>query len=108
MRNPEEILRQRFGNKNYFRVPDNYFDNFANRWQDSHAIAVKSVTHFNLNMRTWLYMAAMLVGVLFLARTIYSINENHRQAAAENYELYLYSQVEESDVIDYYLTNSDL
>ena len=67
-------------------------------------IMAKPVPVYKL-LRPWLYVAAMILGVFFMSRIGYNIyQEKNDHLMAENYDLYIMSQVDETEIIDYYLT----
>jgi hypothetical protein len=70
---------------------------------DAH-IAVKQVPVFHF-MRPWMYAAAIMLGVIFIGKGAYNVYQNKQLANTENYELYVLSQVDEDDIIDYYLSD---
>ena len=108
MKREEDILFEKFGNKLPYTVPENYFDNFVAQWSKEQAVAVPRVVQMRHVARTWLYMAAMFVGVFFMGHFIYNSYNSHNSGIqdnlADNYELYMYSQITDTDVIDYCLT----
>ncbi|MDR0811518.1 MAG: hypothetical protein LBN23_04505 [Paludibacter sp.] len=107
MKKVENILLEKFGNENYFAVPEDYFDSFAAKWSGQTAVAAlpRSV-QIRRVVRTWLYMAAMFAGVFLMGQFFFHSYQNQRQSnLTENYELYLFSQVADEDVFDYYLNN---
>jgi hypothetical protein len=87
------------GNRNPFSVPENYFENFANQFEAQ--IALKPVLPFKL-LRPWMYMAAMFLGVFFMSRIVYTVYTNNKIADAENYELYVMSQVNDVENLEYF------
>ena len=102
MEKRKHILFEDVGKKLPFTVPENYFEDFA--MQMDGQIMAKPVPVFKL-LRPWLYVAAMFLGVLFLSRVGYNIyQEKNDNLMAENYDLYIMSQVDETEIIDYYLT----
>ena len=106
MKREEDILFEKFGNKLPYTVPENYFDNFAAQWTKGQAIVIPRSEQTRHILRTWLYMAAMFVGVAFMGHFIYnSYNSSKQISINENYELYIYSQIADTDIIDYYLTS---
>jgi hypothetical protein len=106
MEKENRILMDKFGNRHYFSVPENYFENFAAGW-DARTMTLKPLQQARYIMRTWLYMAAMFTAVFLMGHFAYMGYQNQKQETASNYELYLVSQVEELDIIDYLLTSND-
>lgn len=89
---------EKIGNRNPFTVPDNYFEQFANNFEAQ--ISIKPVSGFKL-LRPWLYMAAMFMGVFFMSKIAFTFYNDKKLAATENYELYVLSQVNDIENIDY-------
>ncbi len=87
------------GNRKPFSVPNNYFEDFASQFEAQ--IAIKPVSPLKL-LRPWMYMAAMFLGVLFLSRVVYTVYNENKIADAENYELYVMTQVENVESLDYF------
>jgi len=105
MKRAEDILFERFGKRLPYAVPENYFDNFAAQWSNVGQVAVARLVPISRIVRTWLYAAAMFAGVFFMGHFAYNIYNNNKQNnLAENYELYMYSQVADTDIIEYCLT----
>ena len=102
MENKKHISFDQAGNKLPFTVPEDYFEKFAQNMDAQ--IAVKRVPVFHF-MRPWMYAAAMLLCVLFIGKGTYNVYQNKQLANTENYELYVLSQVDEDDIIDYYLSD---
>jgi len=90
------------GNRKPFAVPENYFEDFANQFEAQ--IAIKPVSPIRL-LRPWIYMAAMFLGVFFMSRIIYTVYNNNKLTEAENYELYVMSQVDDVENLQYIETN---
>ena len=102
MGNKKHILFEDATKKLPFALPENYFEDFAAQMDAQ--IMIKPVSVMRL-MRPWMYMAAMFLGVLFLSRLGYNLyQDKNNTLLAENYELYIMSQVDETEIIDYYLT----
>lgn len=100
-----EFKLRKTGNRLPYKVPENYFEDFAERmdvYAGSNKISVKKM------IRPWMYMAAMFVGLLFMANFFL---QNHKSNIAsvetDNYDLYMLSHVDESVVADYYLAVSE-
>lgn len=99
--------------KKSFKVPENYFENFAASFEQQIVEQPVSVKHI---LRPWMYMAAMFLGVFFIAQILYTVyigSDNKQQASQtalitenENYELYVSSQVNDN-VFYEYLMDSD-
>ncbi len=86
------------GNRLPFTVPENYFEDFADRFESR--ILVKQPSKLKL-MRPWMYAAAIFAGVFFMSRIAYKTYTNNKIAAAENYELYILAQVNDVENLQY-------
>lgn len=103
MKNKKHISLDEIGNKIPFGVPENYFENFA--VQIDGQVGHSSVPVKRL-FQPWMYMAAMFVGVFIMAQVFYSVYHNNSASRADNYELYVLSQVDESSLIDFYIAET--
>lgn len=100
----EKIKIEEIGNRIPFKTPDNYFENFAAQFEEQ--VMVKPVSAFKL-MRPWMYMAAMFLGVFFMSRILFTVYSNNKaEAAAENYELYVMTQVNDVESFEIYNQSS--
>lgn len=67
----EDILREKFGRENHFRVPESYFDDFAKRMMkqipEDVKVDVPESKRISLftKVKPYLYLAAMFCGLLF-------------------------------------------
>lgn len=105
MEKRKHISFEKADNKLPFTVPENYFEDFA--LQMDAQLTVKPVSVIKL-LRPWMYFAAMFLGVLFLSRIGYNVyQDKNNTLLAENYDLYILSQVDEAEIIDYYLTEEN-
>jgi len=104
MKDRKHISLDDIGNKLPFTVPENYFEQFAA--QIDGQISVKPVPVINL-LRPWIYMAAMFVGLFLIGKVSLSVYQNKKIVNAENYETYVMSQVDEDEMIYYYLTEEN-
>lgn len=102
MENKKNILFENTSRKLPFTVPENYFEEFAAGIDQ--AIAHKPVKKL-ASIRSWLYIAAMLTGLIIMSKAGYNIYVNHEITNSENYELYVISQLHEDEVMDLYLAN---
>ena len=103
MEENEYIEIQKAGKKLPFRLPDNYFDEFAARMDELTADEPKDTNRFSI--RPWMYAAAAsLIGVVFMGQIYLSENKSQK-LASETYDTYVLSQVNETSIIDYYLTS---
>jgi len=100
MKQKNNISLEEVGNRIPFSVPDNYFEDFALQIENQTATAGVSV--FKI-MKPWLYMAAMFAGIFVIGNVFYSVHQKNIAKNAENYELYMVSQVDESLVYDNYI-----
>ena len=83
-----------------FNVPQNYFEQFASQLEDQ--IGYKSPRIQKL-IKPWMYIAAMFVGILMIGQVFYTVYQHINTKNAENYELYVLSQVDETSLVDYYI-----
>ena len=90
--------RTSFHCKQPFTVPENYFEQFAEQFETQ--IAIKPLSPIKL-LRPWLYMAAMFMGVFFMAKIAFTVYNDNKLAATENYELYVMSQLNDVENLDY-------
>ncbi len=90
------------GNRKPFAVPENYFEDFANNFEAQ--IALKPLSPLKL-LRPWMYMAAMFLGVFFMSRVVYTVYTDNKIANAENYELYVMTQVNDVENLEYLESN---
>lgn len=104
MEKKKHISLDEISNKLPFGVPENYFDQFAVQFDNQ--IAIKHVS-FVSRYRPWMYVAAVFVGVLLFGRVFFTAYQNNQAANTENYEMYVMSQVDEDEIIDYYLTEGN-
>ncbi|NLI72032.1 MAG: hypothetical protein GX361_04795 [Bacteroidales bacterium] len=96
------IELQKAGRKRPFKLPENYFDDFAVK-MDKLITDNKKVTN-TFRLRPWMYgTAASLIAIVFLGQ-IYKTNYKNEKLAMEVQDTYILSQVNESSIIDYYLT----
>jgi len=63
MMNEELYVSSRMGHENHFRVPDGYFDNFADRVMSE---LPERRQPLMVRMRPWMYAAACVVGAISL------------------------------------------
>lgn len=86
------------GNRMPFSVPENYFEQFATQFESQIVIERKLSMKI---LRPWMYMAAMFLGVLFLSRIVYTVYNDNKLEATENYELYVMTQVNDVENMEY-------
>lgn len=86
-----------------FTVPENYFEDFAVQMDAQVSGKVVSVKRM---VRSWLYMAAMFVGILLIGRGFYSIYQN-KMENTEKIEQYILSQIDDATLLDFYLEEFD-
>ena len=97
--NNNSTKKYKMDNKLPFIVPENYFENFA--LQMDSLIVNQPKTFILRKRRTWLYAAAVFLGLVVFGSSYYYKNLRD----TENYESYVLSQVDESSIIDYYVDN---
>ncbi len=84
-----------------FDVPENYFDEFVVQMEQltgNQKVPIKRMAH------SWLYMAAMFIGLFFVGNILLQVFKTNRINHAEDYEVYLLSQLDESVYYDYYFS----
>jgi hypothetical protein len=86
-----------------FSIPENYFSQFAE--QIDRQVGYRKPITQRLH-KSWMYMAATFVGILFMSGFFYSKYQQNSVKNSENYETYVMAQVDESAVVDYYMSNS--
>jgi len=99
MEKRDNILMRKIGNELPFRVPENYFDQFALQIEDQ--IGYKHIVKRKA-LKSWMFMAAMFVCVLIMGEVFNTIHKNSLARNADNYETYVLSQVDETSLMDYY------
>ena len=104
MTNRNNILLEKIGKRLPFSVPENYFNQFALQIEEQ--IGYKQVANRKI-LRSWMYMAAMFVGILIMGQIFYTVHQNNLTRNAENYESYVLSQVDETSLVDYYVEQSN-
>jgi hypothetical protein len=103
MKNNQHLSLKEIGKELPFGVPDNYFDQFASQFEDKIGYGGGSSRKM---IRPWMYMAATFVGVLLMAQIFSTIYQNNTARNAENYELYVVSQVDEAAIMDCYMDDA--
>jgi hypothetical protein len=105
MKTNKNIMFEEIGKELPFSVPENYFEQFANRIDEQIGYKSASTRRF---FKPWMYAAAaVFVGVVVLSPIFYTAN-NQRNVTknTDNYESYVLSQVDESVLMDCYVENS--
>ncbi len=102
--NDKNILDEKEAKELAFSVPENYFDQFA--LQIDKQIGYQHTASRKL-LRSWMYVAAMFVGVLIVGQVFYATHKRNLACNEENYESYVLSQVDESSMVDYYVEQSN-
>ena len=100
MMNEELYIKSRMGERNPFRVPDGYFDNFAAEMMQK--LPAEPKKGLLVRMRPWMYAAACMVVAIFTA-TLYFFNDNPSQdvpAAVATTDTYV------EDVADYMMADN--
>lgn len=103
MMNEEMYIKSRMGNKNPFRVPEGYFDNFAAEMMKN--LPEQPKQSIVVRMRPWMYAAACLL-VAVLTATIYFYApdvtvQNIADASYPNSESYV------EEVADYVMADNN-
>jgi hypothetical protein len=100
MKNNKNIVLEKISKELPFSVPENYFNLFALQMDEQIAFRKPLMRK---NIRTWMYMAAMFVGILIMGQVFYTVNQNNVSLNAEKYESYVLSQVNENSLVDLYV-----
>jgi len=101
MKNNKNISIEEMSKELPFTVPENYFDQFALQLEEQ--IGYKK-PFIRKTLKTWMYMAAMFVGILIMGQVFYTVNKINVTRNAENYETYVLSQIDENSMADYYVS----
>lgn len=104
MKEKIDISLDKINREHPFTVPENYFENFALQMENK--ISVPKKTMPIRKIKSWALAAAVFLGVI-LAGAYYSKLQNDKKAYVENYESYVLSQVDESAMLDYYITDNN-
>lgn len=100
MKNEELYVKSRIGDRNPFRVPEGYFDNFADQLMQQ--LPEQPHQSVFVRLRPWMYAAACLFVALFSAVIyLYAPAEPGQQAVAATDE-YLYVD----DAADYVMADN--
>jgi len=87
------------GTKLPFKVPENYFDEFAERMDGLTSLQKTPIKRL---IKPWIYMAAMFTGLLLAGNILFQVHKYNNIQHTEEYEMYLLSQLDESLYYDYY------
>jgi hypothetical protein len=100
MKNNKNILIEEISRELPFSVPENYFNQFALQMDEQ--IGFKR-SIIRTSFKSWMYMAAMFIGILIMGQVFYTVNQNNITNNAEKYEAYVLSQVDENSLVDAYV-----
>lgn len=100
MKNNKKLLLEEMSKELPFSVPENYFKQFALQMEEQIGLKRSIVRK---GIKTWMYMAAMFVGIVVMGPVFYTLNQNSATRNAENYESYVLSQVDENSLADLYV-----
>lgn len=104
MKTTKQILVESIGNELPFRVPDNYFDQFASQLERQIGYTPVSKHKF---FKPWMYMAAaVFAGIVVLTPVVYTTHKRTMALNTENYESYVLSQVDETVLLDCYVDDN--
>ncbi len=98
MKTTKIISLDEIGKELPFRVPENYFNDFAAQIDKQTGYRKRTLAF----MRPWMYAAAVFVGIVVVGQVFYNTNRQ-KTMTAENYESYVMAQVDESSLVDYYV-----
>lgn len=101
MENKKDIPIEKMNRELPFTVPDNYFDEFALGIEEQIGSKHPPIRKM---MKTWVYMAAMFIGIFVMGNIFYSVYQKRFAEKNEMMEMYILSQVNESSIFDYYLS----
>lgn len=100
MKSTEKMKFEEIGKELPFRVPENYFEQFAAQIDRQTGYAAGR----NRILRPWMYaVAAVLVGFAIITPVMYNKSQTSLSHTNENYESYVLSQVDETMMMDYYV-----
>ena len=99
--NKSNVLKKA-GNKPSFTVPENYFEDFSARMDAQ--LKSTSVSVFR-QTRTWMYMAAAIVGAALLVQPIVSVIQENKetQLMRKQLEVFVEHEIEEDQLLDFFL-----
>jgi len=100
MNKKEKISLNEIGKEVPFTIPESYFEDFATQMVAQTSGQQTSVRKI---LYPWLYMAGMFAGILLLGNIAYSVYQRNASLKVENYERYLFSQVDNVSLLDFYL-----
>lgn len=83
-----------------FIAPDGYFEDFPNKMAAQVAEPKVPVRRM---MGSWVYMAAMFIGIFLIGNVFYTLYQNNQADKAVFYDTYLLSQIDNVSLIDFYL-----
>ena len=105
MTNEEKYLRERVGQKNHFRTPDGYFDQFATRMMAQLPEQQPVARKVSIAVRRWLYAAAcvavlVVVGLSFHFNQQQSAEQTQQMAVSDSYieEAADYAMLDNADI----------
>ena len=102
MTNEEKYLRERVGQKNHFRTPDGYFDQFATRMMAQLPEQAPVARRISISARRWLYAAACVAALVVLGVSFLFHQEDQQQqvAVSESYidEAVDYAMLDNADI----------
>jgi D-alanyl-lipoteichoic acid acyltransferase DltB (MBOAT superfamily) len=104
MKKQTHISLEEIGKKLPFKVPENYFEEFASQIDEQIAPNKPSWKQIS---QPWLYLVALFVGILFMVQIFYTVYVKIDKKQKENYELYVLSQIDEPFIMNYYLINEE-
>ena len=96
-----EVIRK-IGNKQPFTVPENYFENFSVCMDAK--LKSTSVPVFR-QTRTWMYMAAAVVGAALLVQPIVSAIQKNKetQLVYKQLDVFVEPELEEEQLLSFFL-----
>ena len=99
MKTTKKISFEEVGKELPFGVPENYFKDFAAQINKQTGYRKPTMAF----IRPWMYAAAVFAGLVAGGQLFYN-NSQIKTLTAENYETYVMAQVDETSVVDYYVS----
>lgn len=85
-----------------FKVPENYFENFAASMESQLQIQSPKSVSFYHRFRPYLFVAAALLCVLMVSFPVYkSLHKNTELRADADFKTYVANEVDEDMIVDY-------
>lgn len=106
----EEILKNKFGTTGGFKVPDNYFENFALEISEKlpEYPAKPEVQPLSTwqRLKPYVYMAAMFAGIWCMVNMYHRVTESHMPMNLDNPPAMISQAMSEPEISEMYLRSS--